>query len=122
MDVNSKTDPFCVMYEIKGNIKTKIGQTECILDNLNPEFVNEIEVNYKFEENQAFVIEVYDADDMTQLDRLDKQEYIGGNNFTLHQIITSRNQTQSYPVTNIQTKRQSGEVKIHGVEKKAGYG
>jgi len=50
LDVGSKTDPFCVVWELKGNRKTRVGNTECILDNLNPEFVTTIEVNYHFEE------------------------------------------------------------------------
>jgi len=72
LDVGSKTDPFCVVWELKGNQKIKRGQTECILDNLNPEFVTAIEVDYHFEESQNFQLDVYDADDMNQLQNLSK--------------------------------------------------
>ena len=44
--------------------------TECILDNLDPEFVTPIQVEYKFEESQDFVVEVYDADNMDRLNNL----------------------------------------------------
>ena len=61
-----------MLWELKGNQKMKRGQTECILDNLNPEFVTTIDVAYFFEENQNFILDVYDADDMDQLQNLKK--------------------------------------------------
>ena len=42
------------------------------MDNLNPEFVTTIDVAYRFEENQLFLLEVYDADDMSQLNNFKK--------------------------------------------------
>lgn len=74
-----------------GQSKVNRGQTEVILDNLNPEFVKTIDVAYRFEENQKFVVEVYDADDMNQISDLSKQELIGKAEFTLHQIVTKHN-------------------------------
>ena len=41
----------------------KLGQTEVIHDNLNPEFVKKIIVDYHFEETEWYKIEVYDEDD-----------------------------------------------------------
>ena len=70
LDQSSKTDAFCVLWELKGNQRMKRGQTECVLDNLNPEFVTTIDVAYFFEENQNFVLDVYDADNMDQLQNL----------------------------------------------------
>jgi len=49
MDRGSLTDAFCIVYQLKDNTKIKIGQTECIADNLNPTFVKTIELNYFFE-------------------------------------------------------------------------
>ena len=45
--------------------------TELITDNLNPEFVTPIEVDFFFEENHSFLVEIYDADDHTNLNNLD---------------------------------------------------
>ena len=42
-----------------------MGQTEVIVDNLDPEFVKEIKVDYYFEMQQIFRIDVYDVDDNT---------------------------------------------------------
>ena len=51
MDKRSKSDPFLVLWELKPkNIKARIGSTEVVVDNLNPEFVTEILVDFKFEE------------------------------------------------------------------------
>ena len=47
-------------------MKVKLGQTECIYDNLNPNFVTNFEVDYLFEDTQVFLIEAWDMDDATQ--------------------------------------------------------
>lgn len=44
--------------------------TECIQDNLNPDFVQTIEVDFFFEETQKFILEVYDKDNETQITNL----------------------------------------------------
>lgn len=63
MDTTSESDPFVVMYKKVKQIWVKIGQTEVIHDNLNPEFVKKIPVDYHFEEQEKFKVEVYDSDD-----------------------------------------------------------
>ena len=70
----SKSDPFVVLYSLEGKEKTKklVGQTECIKDNLNPEFVTAIDVTFLFEENQNYLVEVYDADDLNEISNLKK--------------------------------------------------
>ena len=67
LDSGSKSDTFVVVYAKKGTNKTKLGQTECIQDNLNPDFVKAVIVDFLFEESQKFMVELYDADDMNQL-------------------------------------------------------
>ncbi len=44
----------------------KLGQTETIHDNLNPEFVKKIMVDFHFEQSEVFKVEVYDSDDDSQ--------------------------------------------------------
>ena len=77
LDVGSKTDPFIVLWEVKGNQKIQVGKSEVVADNLNPEWVKNIDVNYYFENQQKFILQVYDADDMTKINDLKKQEFIG---------------------------------------------
>ena len=38
LDYFSKSDPRCILFEQKGNSWQKIGQTEIIMNNLNPDF------------------------------------------------------------------------------------
>ena len=59
-----------------------------IPDNLNPVFVTALEVDFYFEENQNFMVEVYDADDHNDFMNLEKQELVGQFEFTLHKIVT----------------------------------
>jgi len=44
-----------------------------IADNLNPEFVTEIEVDYFFETQQFFKVEIYDCDDANRINDLKSQ-------------------------------------------------
>ena len=53
MDKNSKTDAYCILFQFKGKgdrMKEKIGMTEVINDNINPEFVKTLEADFYFEE------------------------------------------------------------------------
>ena len=75
LDTFSKTDAFLILYELKSNAngqktKMKIGKTECIYDNLNPNFVTNFDLNYLFEETQTFLVEAYDMDDNSQPENL----------------------------------------------------
>ena len=63
-DVMSKSDPFVEVYEQdKVAAWKKIGLTEVIDNNLNPDFVTSFELAYFFEENQPLKFVVYDSDD-----------------------------------------------------------
>lgn len=107
---------------MKGRQRIKRGQTECVLDNLNPQFVTTIQVDYKFEESQNFQIDVYDADDMNMLNNLSKQELVGGASFTLHQIVTKPGQEATLKLENTLSKGNRGMIKIQAQEKRADHG
>ena len=93
LDRNSKTDAFIVLWKINNRgMKERVAQTEMIADNLNPEFVTEIQVDYMFEEQQNFTCEVYDVDDATTIQNLKNQEFIGSFNFKLGNLCSARNQ------------------------------
>lgn len=67
-----------------------LGRTEVISDNLNPHWIQGIDVDYMFEEQQNFVVEVFDADDPKNLNNLTIQEYIGSFQFTLGKVVSSK--------------------------------
>lgn len=54
LDTFSKTDAFIILYELKKQgsriMKVRRGRTECIYDNLNPQFVTSFDLDYYFEE------------------------------------------------------------------------
>ena len=83
LDRYSKTDAFCVLYNISTSMAKECGRTEMVADNLNPEFVTEINVDYMFEQQQRFRIDVYDVDNANQIQNLKLQEYIGSAEFDL---------------------------------------
>ena len=61
MDLITKTDPFIKFYRFnEQNIKIKIGETEKIDDNLNPDFDKTFIVPFIFEKKQFFYCEIYD--------------------------------------------------------------
>lgn len=64
MDVFSKSDPICRVYEFSEQAKNwvKVGQTERIDNNLNPDFKTQILQTYSFERHQKMKFEVVDDD------------------------------------------------------------
>ena len=50
MDTFTRTDGIVVLYEKRGSMWQMLGMTEAIMDNLDPEWVKDFTVPYKFEE------------------------------------------------------------------------
>ena len=94
-------------------------------DTLNPEFVQTIEVEYFFEEQQLFRLDIYDCDDANQLHILEKQDHIGSFEFKLGKVVGNRDQClvgDIEPSQTIKKKFKDAQVTISGTEKKDGYG
>ena len=123
LDTFSKTDAFAVLYELRKQgtrtVKQARGKTECIYDNLNPEFVTSFEVDYYFEETQTFLVEAYNMNDAGSADDLKKQEFIGAVEFQLHQVVTAKDQTMEAPIEN-PARKNNGKLKVVAEEKKQG--
>mmetsp|Transcript_44463 Transcript_44463/g.58984 ORF Transcript_44463/g.58984 Transcript_44463/m.58984 type:complete len:111 (+) Transcript_44463:30-362(+) len=62
LDTFSKSDPKCVLFEQKGTSWQKIGETETVMNNLNPDFQTSFTVAYYFEREQKFKFEFIDVD------------------------------------------------------------
>lgn len=69
-----------------------LGMTEVVSDNLSPTWIKNIDVDYLFEEQQNFMVEVYDVDDPNKLMQLNTHDYIGGFKFTLGKVVSSKGQ------------------------------
>ena len=81
MDVFSKSDPICRVYqwvELNKNW-VKVGQTERIDNNLNPDFKTTINMNFQFEAHQKIKFEVIDDDGGGKFDTIGWTETTLGN-------------------------------------------
>ena len=115
MDTFSKSDPFAILFRKVGNVWNRIGQTEVIHDNLNPEWVTKVTVDFHFEQQERFKIQVFDSDDDRNLQNLQNHDFIGELEFTLHEVVTTRAQCLEKPLINAKHAKP-GRVKIHGEE------
>ena len=52
----------------------KVGETEKVMNSLDPVFTKPFSVNYMFERNQLIRVEVYDYDDVTEHDLIGSYE------------------------------------------------
>ncbi|GLH04051.1 Copine-8 [Gryllus bimaculatus] len=65
----------------------EISRTETISNNLNPDFVKKVNLEYRFEEQQWLRFAVYDVD--TPNPNLDEQDFLGYCECTLGQVVSS---------------------------------
>ncbi|XP_076919316.1 protein BONZAI 3-like [Bidens hawaiensis] len=101
LDIMSKSDPMAVVYEKKkdGTLE-EVGRTEVIMNNLNPMWIQKINVAFHFEIVQPLVFRVYDVDTKyhnlsTKMLDLKDQDFIGEANCVLSEIMTHRNRSMT---------------------------
>jgi Ca2+-dependent lipid-binding protein len=90
MDFVGKSDPYVrVSVKTKKDLQyRKIGETEILKENLNPDFTTGIKAEYLFELHQDVKIEVYDDDGK-------KDDLIGVCYTNMGTLVGSKNQTFS---------------------------
>lgn len=83
-DVLSKSDPFCIvrMKESWQDKFCEIGRTEKIKDNLNPQWVKKLLINFNFQSTQRIRFEVWDQDP-------DGNDFLGEYETTLAEIVSN---------------------------------
>mmetsp|Transcript_26562 Transcript_26562/g.35472 ORF Transcript_26562/g.35472 Transcript_26562/m.35472 type:complete len:611 (+) Transcript_26562:146-1978(+) len=132
-DLISKSDPFCVVHldeeedqynnsedsddddgisslrlsKKPSERSKKIGTTEVIKDNLNPDFTTTFVTNFIFEERQTLIVRVYDEDVKGDPD-LSKHDYLGAAAVTLGKLMSSRGHIVKLPILG------KGEKKLRG--------
>ena len=123
LDTGSKTDAFAVLFQTSNGRKVKLAETEVVADSLNPKWVKNINVDYYFEMQQNFRVELYDADDITKLQDLQRHDYIGGYNFTLGKVVSSKDQELTGELSDGARHKNGsvGKVKISSTELKVDY-
>ena len=121
LDTGSKSDCFLVLYSKDGRATQRLGETEVIADSLDPKWVTAITVDYFFEKQQDFMVEIYDADDATNLHNLSKHDFVGRTTFTLSKVVSGKN--QEFQTQLHEGPRSSGaQVKIMATETKPDHG
>lgn len=93
LDLLSPSDPFVIISikdEVK-NIYVNVSKTKIIWDNPNPDFSDDIRINYLFEEVQYVKLDIYDADEH-QTNDLTKHDYIGSAEFIVGDLVTASGQ------------------------------
>ena len=103
----SKSDPFVEVFEKTNQGSwTKIGQTEVIWDNLNPDFVENFIIDFYFEEQKYLRFNVFDAN--LEDNKEVKGSPLGNFECTLGEIVGAKGQQI------IQTLRLPGEKRSTG--------
>ena len=87
LDIITKSDPVCVVYEMLDGEWAKIGETEQIDNDLNPDFKTPIKIMHYFTKVQKLKFVINDVD--TGGD----QELIGSREVTLGAILHAKNST-----------------------------
>ncbi|KAL5262400.1 hypothetical protein ACHWQZ_G007949 [Mnemiopsis leidyi] len=94
MDVLSKSDPQIVLYmKNHEDVWKETGRTEKVSNDLNPVFMQPIQIVYKFEERQDIRIRVFDLDDPGQ--SIGMADFLGELELPVGQIVAVRSLTKA---------------------------
>uniref|UniRef100_A0A8C1RKW4 Copine I n=1 Tax=Cyprinus carpio TaxID=7962 RepID=A0A8C1RKW4_CYPCA len=92
-DVGSKSDPLCVLLQSVGDDKwSEVERTERVKNCQDPEFSTKLHIDYHFEKVQKLKFGVYDIDNKSV--DLKDDDFLGGFECTLGQIVSSRKITR----------------------------
>ncbi|OMP07908.1 C2 calcium-dependent membrane targeting [Corchorus olitorius] len=115
--------PWLYLKKQDGTLE-ELGRTEVILNNLNPVWIEKINVSYHFETVQHLVFRVYDVDTKyhdkpVKALKLDEQEFLGEATCVVSEIVTKRDRSLTI---NLQSKngaggsRDLGTITVHAEE------
>ena len=113
-DTFSKSDPI-VSIQLFDKLRKswyEVDRTECVKNNLNPEFSKTIYLDYRFEEVQKILFNVYDVDNATQ--SLEDDDFLGCMEATLGQIVSAS--TYMKPLMSKNKSHEMGSITIHAEE------
>uniref|UniRef100_A0A8C3GB12 Copine-3 n=1 Tax=Cyclopterus lumpus TaxID=8103 RepID=A0A8C3GB12_CYCLU len=92
-DVGSKSDPLCVLLQSSGKDSwTELARTERLTNSSSPSFSQRLRLDYHFESVQNLKLGVYDIDNSSS--DLGDDDYLGGVELTLGQIVSSKTLTR----------------------------
>ncbi|PIN15780.1 Copine [Handroanthus impetiginosus] len=123
-DIMSKSDPMAVVYMKKRDGKLEeLGRTEVIMNNLDPTWIQKINVTYQFEIVQPLIFHVYDVDTkyhnlpVKTLDLKD-QDFLGEASCVVSEIVTKRNRSLTLNLHNRDGRglKNLGTLTVHAEE------
>jgi len=109
MDAFSKSDPQCIVYERHHGRWTKVGKTEKISNNLNPDFRTSFTLAYYFEKKQDLKFKIIDDDGDGDAD------YLGEAEATLGQIMGAKSQIFTTSLTGNRSGKATVTVRSESV-------
>ncbi|KAJ0401167.1 hypothetical protein P43SY_004374 [Pythium insidiosum] len=114
-DVLSKSDPFAVLYLQQNASWVRIGETEAIKNNLNPQWAKLFVLDYFFQMQQRLKVEVYDKDDDSK--KLSHHDLIGVTEFTLGQLMGAPGQSGTFLLTRGKnSSKHQGALRVRAEE------
>ncbi|KAK6777810.1 hypothetical protein RDI58_024528 [Solanum bulbocastanum] len=105
-DIVSKTDPMAVVsIKKRDGTLEELGRTEVIMNNLDPLWIQKINIMYQFETLQTLIFHVYDVDtkyhNIPVKDlKLNDQDFLGEGSCVLSEIVTKRNRSLTLDLHN----------------------
>ncbi|KAA8536922.1 hypothetical protein F0562_029400 [Nyssa sinensis] len=124
-DIISKSDPIAVVYAKKRDgILEELGRTEVIMNNLDPAWIEKINVAYQFEIVQPLIFHVYDVDTKyynlpVKMLKLKDQDFLGEAGCFLSEIVTKHSRTLTLNLHNINGYgglKNLGTLTVHAEE------
>lgn len=107
LDIGTKSDPQCLIF-LKDSFQTnflEIARTEQIQDNLNPDFVKKVLLNYSFETVQKLRFEIWDIDPVGK-------DFVGQVETTLAEIVANKGRQFIRNLTGKVAGRVTGQIHI----------
>ncbi|GER49043.1 calcium-dependent phospholipid-binding protein [Striga asiatica] len=98
LDIVSKSDPMAVVYTRRDGKLEELGRTEVIMNNLDPNWIQKINITYHFEIVQPLIFHVYDVDSKyhnlpVKMLKLEDQDFLGEANCVVSEIVTRRDRS-----------------------------
>ncbi|KAK6125679.1 hypothetical protein DH2020_040571 [Rehmannia glutinosa] len=123
-DIVSKSDPMAVVYMKRRDGKLdELGRTEVIMNNLNPNWIQKINVTYQFEIVQPLIFHVYDIDSKyhnlpVKMLKLEDQDFLGEASCVVSEIVTKRNWSLTMNLHNRDGRglKNLGTLSVHAEE------
>lgn len=96
------TDAFAVVYYLdhKHNTLMGVGNTEVVNDSLNPLWTKAVTVDYLFEQVQEIFIHIFHCTDRSNLNDIERHEFIGEVRFTMSSIMRAPSQKLNMIIEN----------------------